>query len=56
MKKIYETPEMLVEEICVELPLAASGLPVFGGDDAPTVDNLGDILTKDRKDGDLDLW
>ena len=56
MKKIYETPEMIVEEICVELPLAASGLPVFSGDEAPTVKDLDDILTKDRKGGDLDLW
>ena len=55
MKKIYEAPKMLVEEIYVELPLAASGLPVVGGDEAPKV-GLEDILTKDRKDGDFDLW
>ena len=53
MKKIYEAPKMLVEAVCVEEMLAASdGLPVIGdvkvGSD--------DILTKDRKDGDLDLW
>ena len=58
MKKIYEAPKMLVEEIYVELPLAASAsdLPVFGGDNDPKVDGLDKILTKDRKDGDLDLW
>ena len=56
MKKIYEAPKMLVEEIYVELPLAASAsdLPVFSDSDKKA--GLDDILTKDRKDGDFDLW
>ena len=54
MKKIYEAPEMLVEVVCVESLLAES-LPVIGGSGAPTIGNLDDILTKDRKD-ESDLW
>ena len=53
MKKKYEAPEMLVEAVVVEEPLALS---IFDGDDSPTVD--GDAaLTKDRDDSVLgDLW
>ncbi|MCH5175366.1 MAG: hypothetical protein J1F40_05730 [Prevotellaceae bacterium] len=56
MKKIYESPTMLVEEICVELPLAASTVdfPVFS--DSDTKAGSGDILSKDRIDGGFDLW
>ncbi|MCH5175715.1 MAG: hypothetical protein J1F40_07500 [Prevotellaceae bacterium] len=54
MKKIYEAPEMLVEVVCVESLLVES-LPVIGGSGAPTIGNLDDILTKDRKD-ESDLW
>ena len=56
MKKIYEAPKLLVEAVCVEEMLAAStkDFPVFS--DSATKAGSDDILTKDRKDGDFDLW
>ena len=55
MKKKYEAPEMLVEAVAVEEPLALS-LDIFGGEDDTTVDGK-DALTKDRDDSVLgDLW
>ena len=49
MKKVYEAPAILVEEVCVDSLLAES-LPIFGGDDNAGLD---DILSKDR---DNDIW
>ena len=56
MKKVYESPKMMEEVVCVEEPLAAS-LPVFDGDDALKVDDNSQLLGKDRDDNDFGgLW
>ena len=54
MKKVYESPKMMEEVVCVEEPLAAS-LPVFDGD--VKVDDDSQLLGKDRDDNDFGgLW
>ena len=56
MKKVYESPKMMEEVVCVEEPLAAS-LPVFNGDGDPKVGNNDQLLGKDRDDNDFGgLW
>ena len=55
MKKIYETPKMEVEEICVEMPIAMSyKINSEEGDPTATAE---DVLGKDRDNSDWGgLW
>ena len=64
MKKIYVTPALHVEHIGVEMPIAASPITMSKNADAlKTINNSGEILTKDRGDYEMednttfgDLW
>ena len=51
MKKAYIIPEMLTVELGT-CKMMAESLPVGGG----TIDNPGDILTKEEKTGGKNVW
>ena len=54
-KKTYIHPELITEEPKMLLMQVSQSMPQGNGDD-PIVDDEGDILSKDRKDGWGKLW
>ena len=55
IKKTYIQPELTTEIPNIPLMQVDTSMPQGNGDD-PIVDDEGDILSKDRKDGWGDLW